>query len=148
MFEDKLREAIQLLLEYNPIIIYLFGSASRNELIEDSDIDIAFLSKEDIDEYDVFMKAQELADIFKREVDLIDISKSSTVFKAQIVGNGKVIYCSDDKERMFFEMRAFKEYVLFNDERKCIIKKIKERGYIYGKWCNFKQSRYYRKMYK
>ena len=132
MFEDKLREAIELLLEYNPIIIYLFGSASRNELREDSDIDIAFLSKEDINEYDVFMKAQELADIFKREVDLIDISKSSTVFKAQIVGNGKVIYCSDDKERMFFEMRAFKEYVLFNDERKCIIEKIKERGSIYG----------------
>lgn len=132
MFEDKLREAIELLLEYKPIIIYLFGSASRNELREDSDIDIAFLSKEDINEYDVFMKAQELADIFKREVDLIDISKSSTVFKAQIVGNGKVIYCSDDKERMFFEMRAFKEYVLFNDERKCIIEKIKERGSIYG----------------
>ena len=71
MFEDKIREAIKLLLEYNPIIIYLFGSASRNELREDSDIDIAFLSKEDIDEYDVFMKSQELVDIFKREVDLI-----------------------------------------------------------------------------
>lgn len=138
MFEDKLSEAIKLLLEYNPIIIYLFGSASRNELREDSDIDIAFLSKEDIHEYDMFMKAQELADIFKREVDLIDISKASTVFKAQIVGNGKVIYCSDEKERMFFEMRAFKEYVIFNDERKCIIEKIKERGSVYGKWCNFK----------
>lgn len=133
MFEDKLGEAIKLLLEYKPIIIYLFGSASRNELREDSDIDIAFLSKEDIDEYDVFMKSQELVDIFKREVDLIDISKASTVFKAQIVGNGRIIYCSDDKERMFFEMRTFKEYVMFNDERKCIIEKIKERGSIYGK---------------
>ena len=29
MFEDKLNEAIKLLLEYKPIIIYLFGSASR-----------------------------------------------------------------------------------------------------------------------
>ena len=133
MFEDKLNEAIKLLLEYKPIIIYLFGSASREELREDSDIDIAFLTKEDIHEYDVFMKSQELVDIFKREVDLIDISKASTVFKAQIVGNGRVIYCLDDKERMFFEMRSFKEYVMFNDERKCIIEKIKERGSIYGK---------------
>ena len=36
------------------------------------------------------MRSQELVDIFKREVDLIDISKDSTVFKAQIVGNGRV----------------------------------------------------------
>lgn len=130
---DKLNKSIQLLLEFNPIIIYLFGSANRGELRGDSDIDIAFLSKEKLSEYDVFMKAQELADIFRREVDLIDISKSSTVFKAQIVGNGKVIYCSDEKERMYFEMRAFKEYIILNDERKSIIENIKERGSIYGK---------------
>lgn len=132
MIDDKFNNAIQILLEYKPIIIYLFGSAIRGELREDSDIDIAFLSNEDIDTYDIFMKSQELADIFKREVDLINLKESSTVFKAQIVGTGKVIYCSDESSRMFFEMRAFKEYVMLNDERKVIIENIKERGSVYG----------------
>lgn len=42
------------------------------------------------------MKAQELADIFNREVDLINLNTSSTVFKAQVVGTGKIIYCRDE----------------------------------------------------
>lgn len=126
MFNEYLEKAISLLKEYDPIVIYLFGSASRNELRDDSDIDLAFLSKKDIDEYDVFMKAQELADIFKRDVDLVDFKKSSTVFKSQVVGNGRVIYCFDDVERMFFEMRSFKEYAKLNEEREEILNNIKE----------------------
>lgn len=66
--------------------MYLFGSASKNQLKPESDIDIAFLSFSDIDEYTCFMKAQELEEIFKRDVDLIDLKKTSTVFKVQIIG--------------------------------------------------------------
>ncbi|GAB6167938.1 hypothetical protein JCM1393_03980 [Clostridium carnis] len=32
------------------------------------------------------MKAQKLDDIFKRDVDLVDLKKASTVFKAEVVG--------------------------------------------------------------
>jgi len=132
--DDKLNKAIEIMREeFNPIIIYLFGSAARNELRGDSDIDIAFLTDNEVDEYECFMKAQELADIFKREVDLINLSNSSTVFKAQVVGNGKVIYCGDNNRRMYFEMRALKEYALLNEERAEILKRIKETGTIYGK---------------
>ena len=55
------------------------------------------------------MKAQELADIFNREVDLINLNTSSTVFIAQVIGTGKIIYCSDETKRMYFQMRAHKE---------------------------------------
>ena len=109
ILDIQLKKAIEMLKEeFNPIVIYLFGSASRNELREDSDIDIAFLTDSDIDPYRCFMKAQELADILKREVDLINLNTSSTVFKAQVVGTGKTIYCIDDTKRMYFEMRTFK----------------------------------------
>lgn len=132
--ESELNEAIQILKEeFNPIVIYLFGSAVRNELRKDSDIDIAFLTDNDIDTYECFMKAQELADIFKRDVDLINLNISSTVFKAQVVGTGKRIYCSDETKRMYFEMRALKSYAMLNEEREVILKKIKERGSVYGK---------------
>lgn len=137
--EMQLNQAIEMLNEeFHPIVIYLFGSAARNELREDSDIDIAFLTHTDIDPYICFMKAQELADIFKRDVDLINLNTLSTVFKAQVVGTGKNIYCSDDTKRMYFEMRSFKEYALLNEEREVILNKIKERGSVYGKRCDFK----------
>ena len=130
--EIKLKETIELLKEFNPIIIYFFGSASRGELRNDSDIDIAFLPDKDIDEYTCFMKEQEIADIFKRDVDLIDLKKASTVFKAQIVGTGNIIYCIDEVKKAYFEMRSLKEYALLNEERQEILKNIKESGSVYG----------------
>lgn len=134
--EEQLKRVIGILIkEFQPIVIYLFGSASRNELREDSDVDIAFLTENEVDPYVCFMKAQELADIFKREVDLINLNTSSTVFKAQVVGKGKNIYCSNDVTRMYFEMRALKEYAFLNEERECILKRIKEEGTVYGKRC-------------
>jgi len=89
-FDDLLKKALELLIEkINPVVIYLFGSAAREELREDSDIDIAYLSDTDLPAYESFMFAQELADIFKKDVDLINLKEASTVFKAQVVGTGK-----------------------------------------------------------
>ncbi|OOM77204.1 nucleotidyltransferase domain-containing protein [Clostridium sp. BL-8] len=130
----QLDNAIEILKkEFNPIVIYLFGSAVQNRLRDDSDIDIAFLTDNDVNDYECFIKAQELADVFNRDVDLINLNASSTVFKAQVVGTGKIIYCSDETKRMYFEMRAFKSYAMLNEEREVILKKIKERGTVYGK---------------
>jgi len=130
----QLNRAIEILKEeFNPIVIYLFGSGAKNKLRDDSDIDIAFLTDDEVDSYECFMKSQELADIFCREVDLINLNTSSTVFKAQVVGTGKIIYCRDETKRMYFEMRAFKAYAMLNEEREVILKKIKERGTVYGK---------------
>lgn len=39
----------------------------------------------------------------------------------------------EDKEYYYFEMRSLKEYALLNEERECILNKIKERGSVYGK---------------
>jgi len=121
-----------LVSNINPYLIYLFGSSVNGAFREDSDIDIAFLSDNELSDYEVFMIAQEIAGVFNRDIDLIDLSKASTVFKAQIVGTGKVIYCSDDTRRMYFEMRSFKEYALLNEEREVILRSIKERGSVYG----------------
>lgn len=42
-FEYQLKEAVDIIVKYfDPIAIYLFGSASRNGLREDSDIDLVF----------------------------------------------------------------------------------------------------------
>ena len=64
---------------------------------QSSDIDVAFLSDNKVpDQYEIFGIAQEIASILHQDVDLIDLSLASTVFQAQIVSTGKVIYCTDD----------------------------------------------------
>ncbi|GAF68566.1 unnamed protein product, partial [marine sediment metagenome] len=81
-----------------------------------------------IDEYELFILSQKLADILKKEVDLIDLSKTSTVFKIQIIKTGKLIYNSDNKRKMYFKMRTMKDYTLLNEERQEVINKIKSSG--------------------
>lgn len=106
-----------------PSFIWLFGSGAKETLKPESDIDLAFFSDAGYEGYQVFMVAQELAGMLGREVDLIDLKKASTVMKAQIVGKGKLLYEQEPLQRMIFEMRAFKEYALLNEERQSILKR-------------------------
>lgn len=127
---------IHIIAEYlrenvNPYFAYLFGSSVQNRLTKESDIDIAFLSDNEVTAYDSFLMAQELADRLGREVDLVNLAKASTVFKAQVVGTRKVIIDRDPNQRMIFEMRSFKEYAKLNEERQCILDKIREKGTIF-----------------
>jgi predicted nucleotidyltransferase len=114
-------------------VIYLFGSSVKNTMRKDSDIDVAFLSDKSVDSFDLFLLSQKLADLLGREVDLIDIKKASTVFQAQIISTGLVIYSRDDKKRAVFEMVTYKSYARLNEEREEILNKIKESGSIYAK---------------
>ncbi|QIB26993.1 type VII toxin-antitoxin system MntA family adenylyltransferase antitoxin [Caloranaerobacter azorensis] len=120
-----------LINRVSPYLIVIFGSAAKKRLRKDSDVDIAFLSDKYFDDYEIFMISQELADVLNRDVDLIDLNKATTVLKAQIIGNGKIIYSKNDRKVSEYRIRALKEYCLLNEERQVILQKIKERGYIY-----------------
>lgn len=115
-----------------PYLVILFGSTAKGNTHDQSDVDIAFLSDQPVSEYDIFMIGQELADKLGREVDLVDLSRASTVFQAQIVGTGKVVLDLDPSRRMVFFMRALKEYALLNEERKPIFDRLRERGSLYS----------------
>lgn len=111
-----------------PFLIILFGSCVKGSIRNDSDVDIGFLSSQDHAAYEVFMAAQELAALIGRDVDLVDLSKASTVMKAQIVSSGKVIYCSDEVRRKVFFMKALKEYAVLNEQRMPVLAKISGQG--------------------
>ncbi|WP_431732496.1 type VII toxin-antitoxin system MntA family adenylyltransferase antitoxin [Clostridium coskatii] len=114
-----------------PNLVYLFGSGANGIFREDSDIDIAFISDINSTDYEIFMLAQRLADILKRDVDLIDLKKASTVFKVQVIAKGECIYFNDNKKKAYFEMYSFKDYATLNEEREVILKSVKKRGHIY-----------------
>ena len=117
-----------LITKISPYLIILFGSIVKGNLKENSDIDIAFLSKQKFNDYDIFMIGQGLADLIDKEIDLIDLEKASTVFQAQILHTGKEIYCTDKNKKILFQALTYKKYARLNEERAPIIKKIEERG--------------------
>lgn len=116
-----------------PYLIMLFGSAVKGNMRKDSDVDLAFLSDKDFSSYELYMISQGMADLLEREVHLVDLAQASTVFQAQVVGTGKVLYCTDENRRKIFNMITLKKYAQLNEERKVILDKIKERGNVYGR---------------
>ncbi|AZB42050.1 nucleotidyltransferase domain-containing protein [Bacillus sp. FJAT-42376] len=135
MEEQTVRQIEEFLRkEIDPAFIIIFGSFAKGSVHKDSDLDIAFYSEErEFSSYDLFMMAQELADMLKLEVDLVNLRTASTVFQAQIYTTGKVIYSKDESLRKRCEMLSLRMYVKLNEERKDIILKVNESGTIYDK---------------
>ena len=131
MKTEEMKEKIKntLIDKLSPQLIYIFGSVNKNRVRGDSDIDIAILTDDDIDEYSLFLIAQDLTDGLKREVDLVDLKKASTVFRAEILRTGCLIYYSDNLKKMEFQLSVLKDYAFLNERRKVIIDKIKNRKY-------------------
>ncbi|MGL5000402.1 MAG: type VII toxin-antitoxin system MntA family adenylyltransferase antitoxin [Cetobacterium sp.] len=112
---------INLLENFECETIYVFGSYASGKTHNKSDIDIAFLSKNKIGKYDIFMKAQEISSSVNKEIDLVDLKDSSTVFQNEVVKNGIVILDGDIIKRQKFEVLVLKKYIELNELRKDII---------------------------
>ena len=122
----KYKEEIIILLQEIKIkFAYIFGSSVKGNFRKESDIDIAVYVEEDIDDYTVFMKAQEIAVKLNRDIDLVNLKKVSTVFAAQIISTGELIICGDINKKMEFEMNTLSQYAKLNEERVEILKHYK-----------------------
>ena len=128
---SKITEKLKTKLDC--IAIILFGSYSRNTQRENSDIDIAIKSKCEISKIELFEISQELEEITKKDIDLIDLEKISDSFRYEILMNGQVLFCENDVEFDLYKLEMFREYLELNESRKDIIDNIKKGGTIYGK---------------
>ncbi|MGM0509383.1 MAG: type VII toxin-antitoxin system MntA family adenylyltransferase antitoxin [Fusobacteriota bacterium] len=105
--------------------IYIFGSYAQGKNREDSDLDIAFYSNEKYDEYKLFLIKNELSKKLKKEIDLVQLKESSTVFQKEVISKGTVIYEKNEINRQKFEMIVMKKYMKLNQERSEIIENYK-----------------------
>lgn len=112
--------------------VYLFGSQVTGNIRTDSDIDIAFLTYEDIDNVERWKIQEEIAIEFKQDVDLVDLRKASEVMQFQVVTYGEVIYSSNESKVNEFQARVAWLYLDLCENRAPIIANIKESGSIYG----------------
>lgn len=121
---DTLKNAIPSLT-----CVYLFGSVAHASAGVESDIDIAFLATEPVDNVERFDIAQKLATKLGKNVDLVDLRHSSEVFNMQIVARGECLLNLDESG---FEDSVYYRYIDLNEQRAEILEDIRERGYVYG----------------
>jgi len=108
---------IRTLASYTPEVIYVFGSHGTPARHPRSDIDIAFLPGSPTDEFRVFQIAGTLSSELDSEVDLIDLSRASTVLQKEVIRTGEAIHIRDELKKREFEMRALSDYARLNEER-------------------------------
>ena len=127
----QLKNKIKEKLDCEAII--LFGSFARGTQNNESDIDLAFKSNTKICQKDIFYLKQELEDIAKRDIDLIDLSNIGDGFRYEILINGKTLYCKDTLKFELYKLDMYRDYLDLNESRMPIIERIKNGGSIYGK---------------
>jgi predicted nucleotidyltransferase len=110
---------LKTLLSLDATLIILFGSFAKGQQNSSSDLDIAFLSKQDISNVDRWQVAQELAIKLNIDVDLIDLSKANDVLRFEIVSTGDIIL-NDSKDE--FLDRCYTNYLRLNDDREEVLK--------------------------
>jgi len=121
-FEDK-----------KPVLIYIFGSYARGTEAMESDIDIAVLLEDEIDDMDLYNYKKNLVDILEAEVDLIDLKSANIILQNQIVTKGVNIYCRNELERGEYKYRIICSYSQYKEDTEVVRKSIKERGWVWKK---------------
>ena len=100
------------------IFAYIFGSLVKKTANKLSDIDIAiFINKEDVNEkdYRYGYQAEILTDLMQElktdKVDLVILNSAGILIKHRVIYFGKLIYCTDEKERVKFQVETINKYM-------------------------------------
>ncbi len=112
--------------------VWRYGSFATGSECQESDIDLAILTRHLLPEEDRLALALELVELAGREVELVDLSQVPTVLGMQIVTYGERLLCRDRFACESLESRIFADYVDLNERRAGILQNIRERGSIYG----------------
>ena len=134
MPDEYKRVIVEVLVNKYPnlIAVYLFGSKVNKQDNKNSDIDIAVLPKQPLDNWELWETAQTLASKLYQDLDIIDLLKASLVMRSQIITTGVCLCSRDNKVRETFENYVYSAYARFNEERRAILESIQQRGNIYG----------------
>ena len=129
---------IDIICAYLPDVraIYLFGTWGTKDEWPDSDIDIALLLNPDKGKRTGLLAMNNLRvaleSALAKDVDLINISRVSTVFQKEIIITGRRIYCADEYGTDEFEMVALSLYQKLNAERGAILEEALKCGRFYN----------------
>jgi len=107
--KDLINKIVQ---KYSLELLLLFGSQVSGKTSKESDFDVAYLSKEDLDLEKEAELIVDLAPLFKSEnIDLVNIKKAPPLLLYAITRNCRIIF--EKEPLMFANLRAyaFKKYI-------------------------------------
>jgi len=110
---EKYGPIVDILVDYNPVAVYLFGSQAEGSTTPGSDIDLAIVLPDDCalpaaERLDLIARLEELAG---RRVDLIVLNRAPLPLQFEVVRTGIVLYESSNDARTDFEDRVVREYL-------------------------------------
>ena len=115
--------------------IYLFGSYGTEDEWPTSDVDIAVLLPPSVAKAtsSLAMSALrfDLQSLLRRDVDLVNVRRVSTVLQKEVVAADRRIYCADLHAADEFEMLTLSFYIKLNEERREILEQFHETGRAY-----------------
>ncbi len=130
---DEKQHIVETLKQAIPTLqaLYLFGSQKDGSAVSSSDVDIAYLSVKPLNNVVRWELSQQLARQLSKDVDLVELSQTNTVFRYQILSTGERLY-GEGYEVETFETLAYSFYLRFQEERQPIIDAIMQRRSILG----------------
>lgn len=133
--QEAVADLVEVLVEAIPetFAVYLFGSAAAGDAGRGSDLDLAVLPTRPVAAERLARVKEELAEVARRDVDLVDLSQASTVLRAQIVSKGELLLDTEPAQRERFETTVYSAYARLNEERRGILERIQREGRIHGR---------------
>jgi predicted nucleotidyltransferase len=111
---------------------YRFGSTVSGETHAESDVDVAFITRESPAPGRTWEAAGDLGVELGRDVDLVDLRAASTVMRVQVLEDSVLLVDDDPTARAWFEMLSLSDYARLNEERRGILEDVRLRGRVYG----------------
>ncbi len=104
--------------QHDVLFAYLFGSQAENNLTKLSDVDIAIYFQKNVSSKDRFNKKltimTELSSYLKRDdIDIVVLNEAYPLLEHRIIKQGIIIYSSDEKVRIDYEVKAVMRYLDF-----------------------------------
>ena len=90
---------------------YLFGSAATGRMRRHSDVDIALMSKVDVDGFEKAAMETDLSNLIGRDVDVVIFHQADALTQHQILKYGQMLYEKDRDERIRQETFARRRYL-------------------------------------
>jgi predicted nucleotidyltransferase len=106
----KYIEILDIVEKYNISLLVTFGSFNTERFTEESDIDVAYISKTSLDSEQEMQLLCDLILYFQRDkIDLVNLSKAVPLLMYEIACNSQVLYEEDDSY-LRFKMKASARY--------------------------------------
>lgn len=113
--EKYRRELNNIFSENSVSIAYIFGSAAKDAIGPDSDIDVAVLFSENAPKEEFFERelniSHQMSLLLKKETDVVNLATvNSPVLKHNAVFEGKIIFVKDQEIQFELERKTRQEF--------------------------------------